>query len=145
MSCHKLGTKKKFWVSTRNQTSELWILLSDALPLTHRDSMVSEVYHEEVYPEVPFLIPYGDSVLFLCPTLQTRQKHLSLVQWKFKRGQLFAALYRVENSLNIGVTIQIFLYLPMSRFDSQSFYNICIVRRWSYVSRVFSYLHLKTW
>ena len=30
--------------------------------------MVSEVYHEEVYPEVPFLIPYGDSVLFLCPT-----------------------------------------------------------------------------
>ena len=45
--------------------------------------MLSEVYHEEVYPEVPFLIPYGDSVLFLCPTLQTRQRHLSLVQWKF--------------------------------------------------------------
>ena len=58
----------------RNQTSELWILLSDALPLSHRDSMVSEVYYEEVYPEVPFLIPDGDSVLFLCPTLQTRQK-----------------------------------------------------------------------
>ena len=45
----------------RNQTSELRILLSDALPLSHRDSMVSEVYYEEVYPEVPFLIPDGDS------------------------------------------------------------------------------------
>ena len=67
----------------RNQTSELRILLSDALPLSHRDSMVSEVYYEEVYNEVTFLIPDGDSVLFLCSTFQTRQKHLSLVQWKF--------------------------------------------------------------
>ena len=61
-------------VSMRKQTSELWILLSDALPLRHRDSMVSEVYYEEVYPEVSLLIPHGDSVLFLCLTLQTRQK-----------------------------------------------------------------------
>ena len=73
-------------VSMRKQTSELWILLSDALPLRHRDSMVSEVYYEEVYPEVSLLIPHGDSVLFLCLTLQTRQKHLSLFQWKFHRG-----------------------------------------------------------
>ena len=85
---------------------------------------------------------WGLSIVSL---LQTRQKHLSLVRWKFKRGQLFAALHRFENSSNIDAAIQIFLHLPMSRFDSQSFYNICIVRRWSYVSRVFSYLHLKTW
>ena len=119
--------KEKFWISKRNQNSELWILLSDALPLSHRDCMVSEDFYEEVYPEVPFLIPDGDSVLFLCPTLQTRQKHLSLVQWKFKRGQLFAALHRFENSLNIGAAIQIFLYLLMSHFESQSLYNICTV------------------
>ena len=61
------------------------------------------------------------------------------------KGQLFAALHRFENSLNIGAAIQIFLYLPMSRFDSHSLYNICNVRRRSYVSRVFSYLHLITW
>ena len=87
----------------------------------------------------------GTENFFLCSTLQTRQKHLSLVRWKFKRGQLFAALHRFENSSNIDAAIQIFLHLPMSRFDSQSLYNICTVRRWSYVSRVFSHLHLITW
>ena len=30
----------------RNRTSDLWILHSDALPLSHRDSMVSKVYYE---------------------------------------------------------------------------------------------------
>ena len=30
----------------RNQTSDLWIPHSDALPLSHRDSMVSEVCYE---------------------------------------------------------------------------------------------------
>ena len=48
----------------RNQTSELWIPLSDAPPLSHRDSIVSEVYYEEVYYEVPSSIPHGDSKFF---------------------------------------------------------------------------------
>ena len=93
--------------------------------------MVSEVDYEEVYHEVPFSIPPGDFFerFFLCSTFQTRQKHLSLVRWKFKRGQLFAALHRFENSSNIDAAIQIFLYLSMSRFYSQSLYNICTVRR----------------
>ena len=30
----------------RNWTSDLWIPRSDALPLSHRDSMVSEVYYK---------------------------------------------------------------------------------------------------
>ena len=30
----------------RNRTSDLQIPSSDALPLSHRDSMVSEVYHK---------------------------------------------------------------------------------------------------
>ena len=30
----------------RNGTSDLWIPLSDVLPLSHRDSAVSEVYYE---------------------------------------------------------------------------------------------------
>ena len=41
-SCHKHGTKEKFWVPTRNQTSHLWIPRSNALWLSHRDSMVSK-------------------------------------------------------------------------------------------------------
>ena len=93
----------------RNQTSELWIPLSDAPPVSHRDSTVGEVYYEEVYYKVPSLIPHGDSKFFLCPTLLTTQKHLSLVQWKFKRGQLFVALHKFENSSNTDAAIQIFL------------------------------------
>ena len=46
LSCHKCGTKKKFWVPIRNQTSDLYILRSDALPLSHRDSTVSKVNYE---------------------------------------------------------------------------------------------------
>ena len=39
-------TKKKFWVPLRNQTSGPRIPRFDALPLSHRDSTVSEVYYE---------------------------------------------------------------------------------------------------
>ena len=45
-SCHERGTKKKFWFPIRNRTSDLRIPRSDALPLSHRDSTVSEVYYE---------------------------------------------------------------------------------------------------
>ena len=43
-SCIERGTKKKFWVLKRNRISDLRIPRSDALPLSHRDSTVSEVY-----------------------------------------------------------------------------------------------------
>ena len=45
-SCHERGTKKKFLIPIRNRTSDLRITRSDALPLSHRDSMLSEVYYE---------------------------------------------------------------------------------------------------
>ena len=38
--------KEKFWVLMKNQTSHLWILHSDALPLSYRDSTESKVYYE---------------------------------------------------------------------------------------------------
>ena len=38
--------KNKFWVPTRNQNSDFKILHSDALPLSLRDSMVSEVHYK---------------------------------------------------------------------------------------------------
>ena len=43
-SSHERGNKKKFWVPMRIGTSNLRIPRSDALPLSHRDSAVSEVY-----------------------------------------------------------------------------------------------------
>ena len=45
-SCHERGTKKTFWVPTRNRTSNQRIPRSDALPLSHRDATVSEVNYE---------------------------------------------------------------------------------------------------
>ena len=42
-SCQKRGTEKKFpWVPMRNGTSDLGILCSDALPLSHRNSMTNK-------------------------------------------------------------------------------------------------------
>ena len=45
-SPHERGTNKKFWVPMSNPTSDLWIPSSDVLPLSYRDSMVSEVHNK---------------------------------------------------------------------------------------------------
>ena len=44
-SCQEYGAKKKFWVPMRNQTSDLRIPQSNALPLSHRDCG-DEVYYK---------------------------------------------------------------------------------------------------
>ena len=52
----------------RNQTSDLQILCSDALPLSHRDSMVSEVYYEVHMTHVLHtarISKYVDSIMFV--------------------------------------------------------------------------------
>ena len=79
-SCHERGTKKKFWVPTKNRTSDLRIPGSDALPLSHRDSTVSEVYYEVHMTRflhtarISSLIPHEGSEFFLCSTLVTGRK-----------------------------------------------------------------------
>ena len=70
LSCHEHGTEKKFWVPMKNRTSDLWIPLSDALPLSHRDSMMNKDIMNVI------LCLYSES--FLCPMFMTRWKHLSL-------------------------------------------------------------------
>ena len=45
-SVELLRVRVRVRVSMRNRTSHLRIPRSDALPLSHRDSMVSEVYYE---------------------------------------------------------------------------------------------------
>ena len=70
LSCHEHGTEKQFWVFMKNWTSDLWIPLSDALPLSHNDSMMNK--------DIVNVILCGDSESFLCPMFMTRWKHLSL-------------------------------------------------------------------
>ena len=82
-----------------NRTSDLWIPRCNALPLSHRDSVVSEVYYEIEVHMTRVLhtarINYVDSVMssrgigiFFCPTLVTRRKKISLF------------LYRAQNLLS---------------------------------------------
>ena len=66
-----MGQRKNSpWVPMRNRTSDLWIPLSDALPLSHRDSMMNK--------DIMNVILRGDSESFLCPMFMTRWKHLFL-------------------------------------------------------------------
>ena len=60
-------TKKKFWVPLGNQTSDLWISQSDALPLSHRDSMVSKAHYEVIYVHIQHLscILLGSAMLLI--------------------------------------------------------------------------------
>ena len=59
--------KENFWVPMTNRTSDLRIPLSDALPLSHRDSMVSEVSDEVHMTRVlrTARISNVDSVIFV--------------------------------------------------------------------------------
>ena len=74
-SCHERGTKKKFWVPMRNRTSDLRIPHSDALPLSHRDSTVSEVYYEVHMTRVLHTarISNIDSVMFVVEIREIQQ------------------------------------------------------------------------
>ena len=64
----------------RNRTSDLRIPRSDALPLSHRDSTVNEVYYEVHMTRflhtarISSLIPHEGSEFFLCSTLVTGRK-----------------------------------------------------------------------
>ena len=58
-----VGQRKR--VPTRNRTSDLRIPRSDALPLSHRDSTVSEVYYEVHMTRVLTLLLFGLSSIVL--------------------------------------------------------------------------------
>ena len=46
LSCYERGTRRKFWVHMRNRNLDLWIPRSDALSLSHRDSLVGKAHYE---------------------------------------------------------------------------------------------------
>ena len=62
-----MGQRKSSESPVRNQTSDLRISRSDALPLSHRDSTVSEVYFEVHMTRVLHTarISNVDSVMFV--------------------------------------------------------------------------------
>ena len=64
---HERGKKKKFRVSMRNRTSDLQIPRFNALPLSHRDPTVSEVYYVVHMTRFPYIarISNVDSVMFV--------------------------------------------------------------------------------
>ena len=59
LSCLERGTKKTFWVPMKNRTSDFRIPRSDALPLSYRDSTLSEVFVH--YPV--FMVPCWEWIL----------------------------------------------------------------------------------
>ena len=59
------GTKKKFWVLMRNRNSDLRIPRSETLPLSHRDSTVSEVCNEVHMTRVLHTARIIDGVMFV--------------------------------------------------------------------------------
>ena len=61
-SRHERVTKINFWVPTGNRTSDPEILRYDVLPLSHRDSKVSEVYYEVLHTA---RISNVDNVMFV--------------------------------------------------------------------------------
>ena len=59
--------KEKILSPVKNGTSDLWIPHSNALPLSHRDSTVSEVYHEVDMTPILHIarISNVDSIIFV--------------------------------------------------------------------------------
>ena len=79
-----LDEQKFIWVHMRNRTSDLWIPRSDALPQSHRDSIVSETHYEiRVWHLSIFL--YGaqglPSFLFYLQTWRYRHRWFKQYEW----------------------------------------------------------------
>ena len=67
LSCHKCKTEKEFQVPMRNQPSALLIPCSSALPLSHRDSTLSEFYYKAHMTGILHTVRfrYVDSIMFV--------------------------------------------------------------------------------
>ena len=122
LSCLELsvGQRKKIWVPMRNWTSDLPIPHANALPLSHRDSTVSEVYHKvhvwhgscllmgNQKQKAGGLTPHGTHIFFFAScsrqnekitfsnNLQSSSSNISF--WKF-RGYIGIAQWQIGRLL----------------------------------------------
>ena len=65
-SYHERGTKKQFWVLTRNRTSDFRFPRSDALPLSHSESVVSKPFIDQLIKLSHQYLELFVVVLFVC-------------------------------------------------------------------------------
>ena len=65
-SYHERGTKKQFWVLTRNRTSDFRFPRSDALPLSHSESVVSNPFIDQLIKLSHQYLELFVVILFVC-------------------------------------------------------------------------------
>ena len=119
--------EKKIWVPMKNRTSDLRIPRSDALPLSHIDSTVSEVYYE-VHMMIHVLhtarISNVDSVMFV--DRNKRDGKSEGLRFDSSLGLRFFSLYYARDKTKKHLSL--FLYraqdLPSLLFLSTS--KICL-------------------
>lgn len=113
-SCYKHGTKVQFWIPTRSQTSDLWILHSNAQPLSHRESMVSKACYEICMWHIR--ISDVDSIMLVSKIRQMVSFELSNeIEWECKGPRFNSAWGLVMLSFSHGLRqdekhLSLFLY-----------------------------------
>ena len=91
-SCQKRGTEKKFpWVPMGNGTSDLGILCSDALPLSHRNSMMNKAIKKlskfKVY-HLSYSTCEHDSIDIADPSNMLDSCHIWTLKWSYSPQRL---------------------------------------------------------
>ena len=85
----------------RNQTSDLWILCLDTLPLSHGDSMVSKAHYKVLIADPAY-----------CLDQQCQQHHVWSIDSESLKLTIFLNLFtKVENQfLMVSLALTIFLF-----------------------------------
>ena len=114
LTCHECRTKEKFWVPLRNQTSDLRISQSDALPLSHRDSTVSKAHCEVVYIHIQHLscILLGLAMLLILAVIM--QDTFSLCHACDKTKNIFLYFFTRLKTYHLPYSICNIFWVPPS-------------------------------
>ena len=111
-----VGQKKKFWVPLRNRASDLRIPRSDALPLSHRDSTVSEVYYVVHMTHVLHTARISTIVFSRFDSSWALRIFLSHAREETKK-HLFLFLYRAQKLTISLISIKLRLMVRYSTFS----------------------------
>ena len=110
----QVRNKEKFWVPLRNQTSDLRISQSDALPLSHRDSTVSKAHCEVVYIHIQHLscILLGLAMLLILAVIM--QDTFSLCHACDKTKNIFLYFFTRLKTYHLPYSICNIFWVPPS-------------------------------
>ena len=128
-----VGQRKKFWVPLRNQTSNLWISQSDALPLSHRDSMVSKAHCEVIYVHIQHLscILLGLAMLLILTVIM--QDTFSLCHACDKTKNIFLYFFTRLKTYHLPYSICNIFWVPPSN-SYQSYHSIKVYKQYKAIS-----------